>query len=429
MISAKPLNKEILKEICKRVNNMGDLRSLLSNYERKDYQIDNFKEFLKHVKFVYSVPSIHIAGTNGKGTTANYVASILKEAGNRVGLFTSPELFSPLEMIQINGENISEEEFINTIKSNEKLFEKYNLSVFEVETYVALTYFQKQKCNIAVIECGMGGELDATNIFKCLMAIITNITLEHTSYLGKSYSEIAEAKAGIIKYRAPTIIGDLKDDALNTIVGIAKELESPIYQAVKPSNVFLKDEGYNFSYLNYENLLINSKALYSIDNACIALEAISHLDSSFNVTYEAVKNGLANVNMICRLSKINVNPLIIIDGAHNPDGTNKLITSLEAITKGQPIHTVFAAFNDKNIERMLAEIGSISKDIVLTTFDHPRARKEEDYFLFLEDYSFMEDAVLAVKEIILKYPDDVILITGSLAFAAYMYKNREQFLS
>ena len=182
------------------------------------YEFDGFLSFLKNVSFSYNVPSIHITGSNGKGTTASFIANIYKEAGYKVGLYISPYLSSPTEMIMINGESINDETFDEYFDKNRKAFEKFDLSEFEMETYIAFSYFKDQKCDIAVIECGMGAEYDATNIFTPILSIITSISLEHTSYLGRSISEVALQKAGIIKREVPVIIpNSLGEDALNVI--------------------------------------------------------------------------------------------------------------------------------------------------------------------------------------------------------------------
>ena len=397
-----------------------NLKDYFEALYKEDYQRENFDDFLKKVNFKYTVPSIHIAGSNGKGSTANYLANIYKNHGLKVGLFISPYLNNVNEMISINGNLISDEDLISAIKENEKLFNKYSLSPFEIQTYIALSYFEKNKCDIAIIECGMGGEIDATNVFNPIAAVITSISLEHTSYLGRSLCEIAYQKAGIIKERVPVITGILQEEAINTIVEVAKQNLSQLYVAVDPANVVYENGGYSFAYLTYQNLRINSAAYYSLKDACIAIETVRALLDIYPITEEELAKGLAETYMPVRMEVISNNPLIIIDGSHNPEGVQNMVTSLQNITQDKPIHVLFACFKDKNIERMLAFLGEYSKDIVLTTFPNRRSRTMDDYFLFLEDYSFNEDPLDALKQMEESYPEDAILITGSLAFAAYM---------
>ena len=397
-----------------------NLKDYFEQISRDDYQRENFDDFLKKANFKYNVPSIHIAGSNGKGSTANYLANIYKEHGLKVGLFISPYLNDVNEMISINGNLISDDDFAAAIKENEKLFNKYSLSPFEIQTYIALSYFEKNRCDIAIIECGMGGEIDATNIFNPIAAVITSISLEHTSYLGRSLCEIAYQKAGIIKERVPVITGILQEEALNTIVEVSKENLSQLFVAVDPANVVYEDYGYNFAYLTYKNLRINSAAYYSLKDACIAIETVRALLETYPISEEEIAKGLAETYMPARMEIMSKKPLLIIDGSHNPEGIQNMVTSLPNLANGKDIHVVFACFKDKNIERMLAFLGEYSKDIVLTTFPNRRSRVEEDYFLYLDDYSFNEDPLAALKQMRETYPEDAILVTGSLAFAAYM---------
>ena len=223
---------------------------------REDYQRDNFEKFLKKVSFKYDVPSIHIAGTNGKGSTATYIARIYKEAGYKVGLFTSPFFYEMNEMIEINGEYISDEEVKRYIDSYKKEIEKYNISAFELETFIALNYFKDQKVDIAVIECGMGGAIDATNIFTPILSIITSVSLEHTMFLGSSIYEVATQKAGIIKEEVPCLIGELVDEAIDSISNYALEMESKLTKVGPTFNITYKDDGITFNYRYLENILV-----------------------------------------------------------------------------------------------------------------------------------------------------------------------------
>ena len=387
---------------------------------RGDYQIDNFKDFLKREKFSFDIPAIHVAGTNGKGSTSNYIASIYRKLGLKVGLYTSPFLFKFNEMIKVNDEPISDADAEKYIKDIEKLIKKFDLSAFEVQTYMAFEYFKDQKCDICVIECGMGGELDATNIFEPIVSVITSISLEHTTYLGRSISEVAYHKAGIIKEEVPLVIGKIPDEAVKVISQVAVENNSKIHQVVDPGNLALASDGFNFSYLTYKNLHIQSKAMYSVTDACIAVEVVDVLKDQYPVTNEVVAEGLAAVNMPCRMDFVKENPRILIDGGHNPEGMRNLKTAVENISLGQNVRVIFACFTDKNLQGMLAIIGELADELILTTFDHPRARTLEDYFLFSEDYKFMDNVKDAIKYCEENYPTDLIVVTGSLAFAAYV---------
>lgn len=422
----KPLSKEILNAALETEKiNMGkiDLKTYFDKVGHGEYQRENFDSFLKKVGFSYKVPSIHIAGSNGKGSTANYLASIYRTQGYKVGLFTSPALEVVNEMINVNGQNISDDEMAKIIEDNHKLIDKFSLSPFEIQTFIALTYFENQKCDIAIIECGMGGEIDATNIFTPVASVITSISLEHTAFLGRSICEIAYQKAGIIKEGVPVITGILDEEAINTIVEVSRDNNCQLSVAVEPAKVVYENRGFNFAYGILDNLRINSAATYSLKDACIALEVVNKLGQLFPVNEQAIRDGLANTFMPVRMEILNENPLLIVDGSHNPEGVNNLVKSLHNVTQGREIHILFACFRDKNIERMLAYLGEYSKDITLTTFPHERARTEEEFFLYMEDYAFKENALDTLKELMATYPNDAILVTGSLAFAAYIKKN------
>ena len=399
-------------------------KTFFDSFRTGDYQRDNFDAFLKAIRFSYDVLSIHIAGTNGKGSTATYLANAYIANNYKVGLFKSPFLFEVNEMITINNQAISDDDFISIFNRYKKEINKYNLSAFEIQTLVAFTYFKEQHCDIAVIECGMGGELDATNIFTPVLSIVTTISLEHTDYLGHSISEVAFHKAGIIKESIPVLVGDLPEDAMVVISNAAKDCNSKLCYLGHFVNEEYSKDGYSFDYGEFLNTHILSKARYSINDAVLALEAVKVLQNRFVYDVEKVKEGLANVYMPCRMDIVKDNPLVIIDGAHNPEGVNKLCdgSSLHRVIGSRHLHVVFACFRDKNLGNMLARLGEITDDLTITTFDNPRARTEDEYFLFAGDYPFVENAKELIQNKINEYPEDAILITGSLAFAAYVKK-------
>ena len=393
------------------------IKEYLESRKRETYQRDEFDRFLKKDHFSYHVPSIHVAGSNGKGSTCTYLSYIYTAEGYKVGLFTSPFDKSPLEMIKINNQSISEDRFNKYLNEYKKDFEKNDLSGFEIETYIAFRYFEDEKCDIAIIECGMGGEYDATNIFTPILSIITSISLEHTSSLGRTISEITLHKAGIIKKEVPILIDrDLPEEALTVISDTSLELDAPIKTIELYHFEKLNENGYSFTYGLMNDLLINTKAKYSIKDASFALEAIHLLQDKFQVKEESIRNGLKDMRIKGRFEVKRKNPLIIIDGAHNPEGIDTLAKEVERQISG-PLTIIFACFNDKNIELMLTTLGVLSRDIILTTFDHPRARTQDEFFLYLDEYRFMEDHQQAIRDTLINHPENNILICGSLAFA------------
>lgn len=385
--------------------------------QRDDYQRDNFEKFLKKVSFSYNIPSIHIAGSNGKGSTATYLAHIYQEAGYKVGLYTSPFFYEMNEMIEINGEKIKDEEVIKYIDEYKKEIEKYHLSSFELETFIALTYFKDKKIDIAIIECGMGGMVDATNIFTPVLSIITSVSLEHTMFLGSSIYEVATQKAGIIKEDIPCLIGELLEEAENSISNYARDMNSKLTRVGETFNIQYVDDGVTFNYQNLKDIYLPSFALFACYDASIAIEATSILQDKFPVSEDNIRNGLKKSKMMNRMEIIKEKPLIIIDGGHNPEAIEKLEQAISRKYGDKNIHIVFACFKDKNIASILPSLSLLTSDITLTTFDHVRARKEEDYFLFGEDYKFNPNYLEVINNLISTYPDDLILVTGSLAFA------------
>ena len=400
------------------------INDFLRQLRKDDYQRDNFDRFLNKIKFTFDIPAVHIAGSNGKGTTLECMYKCLLKANKyKVGKFTSPYDVSPLESIVINDICIKEDDYINIINEYRKLISKFDLSSFEVEVLVALTYFKNNNCDIVLIECGMGGEDDATNVFTPILSIITSVSLEHTSFLGSSLGEIALNKAGIIKEEVPVLIPDyLVDEAKKAIASVCNENNAPLFLADNVLFENLTEYGYTFTVKPYDNLFVPSFALYVLKDVAIALSGLKIIQDAFPLDIEDVRNGVRECVLKGRMNVLSKSPLILVDGAHNPEAISALVESLEKYTNKE-IHTVFASFKDKNISLMLPTLNFISKDISLTTFHHPRARKEEEYFLFVDEYPFYDDALKLIKDKCDEYKDDIILVTGSLAFAYYVVDN------
>ena len=398
---------------------LDELKEYLSGL-RNEYQRDNFDSFLHKIKFSFDLPFIHISGTNGKGTVGQVLSDIYSNQGYKVGYYSSPYYLSPLEMIRINGNNIPLEEFISIVEEYDKNIKKYDLSEFEVETFVMYQYFKKLHLDICIVECGMGGEDDATNIADSILSIITSISLEHTEYLGSSLTEIAQAKAGIIKEDNIVVIGPLENDALEVIKEVARENNAKIVQNTSYLFEKLVDNGYDFTVKPYEHLKIKFLYLFTLLDVSIALTAIEQLKDRYPVSEDNIRKSLLELKMPSRMEVVSNNPLVIIDGAHNPHAMAALRESLEKIIGDKPLHVIFSSFKDKNIERMFAELSFVSKDITLTTFKHNRARKKDEYFLFLDEYNYEEDYIKLIKDKMNEYQNDIILITGSLAFGLHV---------
>ena len=393
--------------------NLDEINKLFQERLIVDYSRSNYDKYVEDTHFTFNVPSIHITGTNGKGSVAKYLKDIYAAKGLKVGFYNSPWLSTVNEMISINDTQISDDELTSLFNELYPLFDKYNLTTFEMQTIICYEYFKRQNVDLAIIEVGMGGYIDATNIITPILSIITSVSLEHTAYLGRSVSEIAASKAGIIKPSVPCLVGELDETAMYSIRLAAKENDSKIRVVSVVSHETVVDDHVEFAYHPYLNIPLNTRAIYETKNAAIAIEATNILQEQLPVDFETVKKGLFQKNLPCRYEYINEH--ILLDGGHNPEAIENLVKSIQADVK-KPIHVVFATMKDKNLDPMLNQLGVISNDVTLTTFDNKRARGEMEFFLYLGDYQYVEDFKELIQSKLEQYPDDLILVTGSLAF-------------
>ncbi len=312
-----------------------------------------------------SFKSIHIAGTNGKGSTSHSLASVFQEAGYKTGLYTSPHLRDFRERIRINGEMIPENDVVDFIEKHKDKLEELELSFFEMTVAMAFDYFRKEKVDIAIIEVGMGGRLDSTNVIKPELCVITNISLDHVKFLGENEEQIATEKAGIIKPETPIVIGETQKDSKNVFINTAKEKNSPIFFADQIMDC-RKDNTYSIEYQKfdiYKNETTYLKDVkypllgnYQKKNLATVICALDILKESFKIDDTHIINGLANVikntGLMGRWQVINRNPLAIADTGHNVAGINEVNKQL-AETKYNKLHFVLSVVNDKDIDGIL----------------------------------------------------------------------------
>ena len=291
----------------------------------------------KNLKF------IHVAGTNGKGSTSHLLASVLQEAGYKVGLYTSPHLKDFRERVKINGVKISEDFVCEFIAKHKNFFETNDLSFFEMTVGLAFDYFKNEKIDIAIIEVGMGGRLDSTNIINPLLSVITNIGKDHTQFLGTTFEAIATEKAGIIKQHIPVIIGEYTSETKPVFLAKANETKSEIYFA---SDLILDD---------FPSDLIGA---YQISNKKTALQTLRILNSQkeFQVSEAAIKTGFLNVvkntGLQGRWQQLNSAPKVICDTAHNKHGLEIVLNQLKT-ERFETLHFVFGVVNDKDLDEIL----------------------------------------------------------------------------
>ncbi len=333
-------------------------------------QLGNVQEDLKF---------IHIAGTNGKGSVSAMLSSVLTAAGYRTGLFISPYIMRFNERMQVNGMPISDEELAEIVTEVQPVAESMaeRPTEFEIITAAAFVWFARQKCDIVVLETGLGGRLDATNLIsKNVCAVITNLGMDHTEYLGNTLAEIAGEKCGILKPGCPVVAYRSAPEAMKVIRARAKELECPVRTAdfgkIKALSADL--QGQTFQYKQFPELTVHLLGAHQLKNAAVALETISVLrKAGWEIPDEAVVHGLDATRWPGRFEVLQDNPLVIVDGAHNPQGVESLIAAVKEYLPGQHIVCVTGVLADKDWKPMMDRLKTVVSDFVAVTPDSPRA--------------------------------------------------------
>lgn len=375
-----------------------------------------------HLKF----PSIHIAGTNGKGSAAAMIHSILCESGYKVGLYTSPHLVDFRERIKIRQDLIEKDFILDFIQKLKDEIDKNGYTFFEVTTALAFKYFAQKKVDVAVVETGLGGRLDATNVINPLISIITNIGMEHTEHLGDTIPQIAREKAGIIKSGVPTISAVTQPEAQKVIRAVCSEKNSDLTVVQEDSSYTVLDssiDGSSFNYLsdscNYENLQLNLAGEHQVINATICLTAIQKLkELGWRIDEQAIRDGLKKVNWRARLEIFKKEPLVLLDVAHNPAGMQTLIHTLDQLFPEKKIIFIFGVMEDKDYRLMLKEMCRKAKFVVLTKPDYKRSAEPEALEETLKQTNTPYEIIPLVKQAYLfalkcARSEDIICITGS----------------
>ena len=361
----------------------------------------------------------HISGTNGKGSTATNLKNILKEAGNRVGLFVSPFVISFNERIQIDNEYIKDSDILGYINILNEFAIKYqneyndNIPFFELTLLMALMYFKDNKIDIAVIECGLGGKLDATNFVDPDISIITNVGYDHMNTLGNTLEEIAMHKLGIAK-EGKTCLTCVEDNLKPLFQEYSKNHNVNMIYVDKEVNNIKLSSATEFTYQNvcYQTPLV---AKYQAYNASLAIEAAYRLEPTIN--QDIIQNALNKVFWPGRMEIISHNPLIIIDGAHNIHGINGLVESIKILTN-KKIKVVFTSLADKEYPKMIKRLEEITDEFYFTTIVDARATDTTLFenltnkkYHIIPDY---KDCIIEAKSNLAN--DECLLITGSLHF-------------
>jgi dihydrofolate synthase/folylpolyglutamate synthase len=368
--------------------------------------------------------SIHVAGTNGKGSVASALSSILYESGYKVGLYTSPHLVRFNERICINNCQISDADVVKSYKAVQQVHHgDRSPTFFEFATAMALYEFGRQKVEWAVIETGMGGRYDATNIITPAISIITNVSMEHRDYLGNTLAQITREKAGIIKQRTPVVTAVKQKQAQSVVQRVAHKKSAPVFMLGKNFTVRRNRTGY-FSYYGIENtwhdLQTPLLGHYQVQNAALALAASELLNKlKAEISFKSIKNGLTKTRWPGRLEIVSDKPLVILDGAHNLIAARNLSKFLAENLVNRRIILVVGILDDKPYAPMLKSLLPVCSRAIITRAKTDRALPPQKLYAtakkIISDVTTVADVAKAAKHAIeTAGPDDVVCIAGSL---------------
>lgn len=372
---------------------------------------------------------IHIAGTNGKGSTAAMLSSMLREHGLKVGLYTSPHLVRFTERFRIDDQEVKPERILKTFdRIYETLDPREVPTFFEMTTAMGFLYFAEERVDWAVVETGMGGRLDATNVIRPQVSIITNVSFDHQEYLGYTLSAIARQKAGIVKENVPLISGACQPLVVGILKATCYKMHAPLYLLRKDFKVRRNGDG-SFMYQGlrkrWNSLDVNLAGSHQMQNAALALASLEVLERRglFSIDSDAVQRGLVRVYWPARLEVLSRDPLIILDGAHNPQGAEALRDALRR--KSFPyrkLHLIVGIMADKDIRGMLKTLLPLAETVIFTQPRYVRAASPEMLRRlarpFLKQHYVIADPASAIEQAKrLAEPEDLICITGSLYFA------------
>lgn len=379
-----------------------------------------------HLKYA----TIHVGGTNGKGSTSHLIAATLQAAGYRVGLYTSPHLVDFRERIRVNGQPISEDAVVKFVEDNQEFTESISPSFFELTMAMAFDYFAKEKVDVAIIEVGLGGRLDSTNIISPLLSVITNISFDHVQFLGDTLEKIATEKAGIIKCDTPVVIGEADEPLRSIFQNRAEELRAPIYFA-EDQDIIKEVSRENPNYIKYttsqgETIHGELTGDCQIKNSATVLTAIRELKAlGFNIENRAIEEAFKNVTKLTglrgRWEKIAEKPLVICDTGHNEAGIIQIVKQIKSY-KYDTLRIVLGMANDKDVSKVLTLLPKeahyyFTRASVPRALDHQELQNSaKDLGLHGDSYPTVELAYRAALED--STPEDFIYIGGSTFIVA-----------
>ncbi len=375
---------------------------------------------------------IHLAGSNGKGSTVNALREMLQLTGYKVGAFTSPHLERVNERMTINGMQINDAQFLHYMNKVAEIIETHYEgefpSFFEVVTLIMFQYFADEEVDFALIETGLGGRLDATNVVTPLISIITTISLEHTAFLGDTLAKVAFEKAGIIKENVPVVVGVKSEEALLVIREVANERHAPCFVLGEDFTVENIEQGTDLQHFNYrkanlemESISLKMAGQHQINNASVAITAILTLreNGAVDISDASIRQALAKAQWAGRFEQLP--GAIILDGAHNPEGTAALIQTLKTVYPQQNYRFIYAALSDKDHAQSIALMDSIATSIAFTQIELPNAMPADQLVALSTNTNKIYNAnwcEMVQTMLHQRNDDDVIVITGSLYFIA-----------
>lgn len=395
----------------------GALKFIQTRHSRKADQDKLHEVFKQHKNLKKQLKIIHITGTNGKGSTSKMINDILIKGEFKVGLFTSPHMVIANDRIRINNKYISDSDLIYYLNYFYQDIIKFNLSFFEIYLLIAVHYFYDQKVDFCIIEVGIGGRLDSTNVLDGMISIITNISYDHTNKLGNSLKEIAYEKAGIIKKASTTITMASQAEALAVIKNKVETCKGELI-SLKPIKSH-QNENYLSFVFNGQQYQLNSLAKYQVLNAQIAITTINILQRKYGykILQSAIYEGLKNFSWIGRFEIVSNKPRIVLDGAHNVAGIKALIESSQDNHK---YVVIYSALKDKDYKEMLSLLIDNFEEVVFTQFNFSRALDKSDLENFeIKKFSDFSKGLNYLRQ---KYPTYDILICGSLYFISEIRK-------
>lgn len=374
-------------------------------------------------------PVIHVAGTNGKGSVASMIASVFTAAGYRTGLYTSPHLIRFEERIRIDGKAISPKAVAAIATRLQPLIRKHGPTFFEATTALAFRHFADREVDIAIVETGLGGRLDSTNVVRPVLSIITNISLEHTEILGNSIEEIAREKAGIVKKDTVCTTGIRDAKALKVLRKVCNEQNAPLFVAtnyrIKERECSLKGSYFDIDAgdVSFKRLFLSLPGHFQVDNLALVLESVRQIRKmeKYKLSNDAVREGLANVGelsgLAARLTTVLEKPLVVVDVAHNAEAMSQLVDSLRRLIEKKLI-VVFGVVKDKDHGAMVRHLAPITDQAVAVAARSERSRSASDVAAAFADERCRVRAALSVQEGVhlaleSAQKKGIILVTGS----------------